>query len=126
MSSFGSLGAGVRTASLVMLMASTLTAAPKPDQIAAARRFYNERRYDQALEAAKLAVNTPDTASSARLIMGRARLERYRLTPDAQELDDARADLRGVDPRVIDPRERNARVVVRTLSAAGCDADTGV
>jgi len=106
MSSFGSLGAGIRAAVLVLLAGSTLAAAPKPDQLAAARRFYNERRYDQALEAAKLAVNTPATASSARLIMGRARLERYRLVPTAEELDDARADLRGVDPRVIDARER--------------------
>ena len=106
MSSFGSLGAGVRVAVLALLAASTLAAAPKPDQLATARRFYNERRYDQSLEAAKLAVNTPATASSARLIMGRARLERYRLAPAARELDDARADLRAVDPHVLDPRER--------------------
>jgi hypothetical protein len=106
MSSFGSLGAGIRAAVLAFLAVSTLAAAPRPDQLAAARRFYNERRYDQALEAAKLAVNTPATASSARLIMGRARLERYRLAPAPQELDDARADLRAVDPHIIDPRER--------------------
>src|SRR6187402_2683006 len=70
MSSFGSLGPGIRAAVLVILAASTLSAAPKPDQLAAARRFYNERRYDQALETARQASGTPATASSARLIMG--------------------------------------------------------
>src|SRR5437868_8309979 len=67
-------------AMLLFLAASGLAAAPKPDLLAAARRFYNERRYDQALETATLAAKTPATASSAHLIMGRARLERYRQT----------------------------------------------
>lgn len=106
MSSFGSLGAGVRAAVLVCLAAVTLAAAPKPDQLAVARRFYNERRYDQALDAAKLAAATPATASSARLIMGRARLERYRQAPAARELEDAHADFRAVDTQALDPRER--------------------
>ena len=106
MGSFGSLGAGARAATLVLLTASTLSAAPKPDQIAAARRFYNERRYDQALEAAKQAAGTPATASSARLIMGRARLERYRQAPAARELDDARGDFRAIDAQALDQRER--------------------
>jgi hypothetical protein len=106
MGSFGSLGAGIRAVALLVLTASTLTAAPKPDQLAAARRFYNERRYDQALEAARQAAGTPATASSARLIMGRARLERYRQTPAARELDDARADFRAVNPAALDAREK--------------------
>jgi hypothetical protein len=106
MSSFSSLGAAIRAAVVVVLTASTLNAAPKPDQLAAARRFYNERRYDQAIEAAKLAAATPATASSARLVMGRARLERYRQAPVARELDDARADFRAIDQHVLDARER--------------------
>ena len=106
MSSFGSLAAGFRAAALVVMAASTLSAAPKPDPITAARRFYNERRYDQALEAATLAANTPATASSARLIMGRARLERYRQAPAAGELDAARADFRAIDPLALDAREK--------------------
>lgn len=106
MSSFGSLGPGIRAAVLVIVTASTLSAAQKPDQLAAARRFYNERRYDQALEAARQASGTPATASSARLIMGRARLERYRQAPAARELEDARAEFRMVDPHALDPRER--------------------
>ena len=106
MSSFGSLGAGIRAAALMLLAASTLAAAPKPDLLAAARRFYNERKYDQALDAAKQAANTPATASAAHLIMGRARLERYRQTPSPRDLDDARADFHAADPRALDARER--------------------
>jgi hypothetical protein len=105
MSAYGSLGAGIR-AVLVLLAASSVAAAPKPDLLAAARRFYNDRRFDQALEAAKQAANTPAIASSARLIMGRARLERYRQAPVPGELDDARADLRAADPRILDAREK--------------------
>ena len=106
MGSHGSLGAGIRAAALVVIAASSLAAAPKPDPLAAARRFYNDRQYDQAFEAAKPAANRPATAASARLIMGRARLERYRQAPIPRELDDARADLRAADPHALDPRER--------------------
>ena len=105
MSSQGSLGAGIRAA-VLLFAASSVAAAPKPDPLAAARRFYNERRYDQAVEAAKQAANTPATAASARLIMGRARLERYRQAQVAGELDGARADFHAADPHALDPRER--------------------
>ena len=106
MSSSGSLGAGVRAAALVLVAVSSLAAAPKPDRLAAARRFYNDRQYDQALESAKQAATTPATASSGRLIMGRARLERYRQALVPRELDDARADFRAADPQALDARER--------------------
>jgi tetratricopeptide (TPR) repeat protein len=106
MGPFASPGAGVRAAVLVVIAASTIAAAVKPDVLADARRFYNQGQYDQALEAAKHAVTSPATMSSARLIMGRARLERFRQTAAARELDEARADFRAVDPRALDPRER--------------------
>jgi tetratricopeptide (TPR) repeat protein len=103
---FPRFGAGVRAAALVLLAASAALAAPKPDLLTAARRFYNQGQYDQALEAAKQAANSPATTSSARLIMGRARLERFRRTLVPRDLDDAREDFRAVDPRALDPRER--------------------
>jgi len=106
MGPFTSFGPGLRAAILVSIAASTAGAAAKPDFLTAARQFYNRGQYDQALEAAKQAGSIPSTTSSARLIMGRARLERFRDTPVPQELDDARADLRAVDPRALDPRER--------------------
>jgi hypothetical protein len=106
MSSSGSLGAGIRAAAFVLLAASSVAAAPKPDLLAAARRFYNDRHYDRALESAKQAAATPAIASSARLIMGRARLELYRQAQSPRELDEARADFHAADPRALDPRER--------------------
>ena len=101
-----SLGAGIRAAVLAIAAASVIAAAPRPDPLAAARRFYNQGRYDQAFDAAKQAASGPATMSSARLIMGRARLERFRQNTVARELDDARADFHAVDPWTLDPRER--------------------
>src|SRR5258708_1540413 len=106
MGPFTSFGPGLRAAILVSIVASTAGAAAKPDFLTAARQFYNQGQYDQALAAAKQAGSIPSTTSSARLIMGRARLERFRDTPVPQELDDARADLRAVDPHALVPRER--------------------
>jgi hypothetical protein len=99
-------GAAVRGAILALAAVSTAAAAAKPDLLATARIFYNQGHYDQALDAAKLAAATPGTASSARLIMGRARLERFRQSTAATELDEARSDLKAVEPRALDPRER--------------------
>ena len=80
--------------------------ARKPDPLAAARRFYNLAQYDQAIDAAREAAARPATMPAARLILGRSRLERYRQTQSPRDLDDARADLRAVDPAALDPRER--------------------
>lgn len=102
------LRAALRAVILALFFASPIAAAG-PDLLATARRLYNEGQYDQALEIAKQAAAAPaatSSPSSARLIMGRARLERFRQTPATHELDDARADLRAVDPRALDPRER--------------------
>ena len=99
------LRAALRAVLLATLAASTISAA-KPDFLATARRLYNEGQYDQAVETAKQAAAAPATASSARLIMGRARLERFRQALVTSALDEARADLRAVDPRALDLRER--------------------
>jgi hypothetical protein len=96
----------LRAAALLLVAASGLAAARGPDQLTLARRFYNQGQFEQAFEAARQAAANPATVSSARLIMGRARLERYRASPAPAELDSARADLRAVDPRAVDPRER--------------------
>ena len=106
MGPFSSLRAGACAALLIVGAAPAIAAAAKPDPLTDARHFYNQGLYDRALERATTAANTPATASSARLIMGRARLERFRLASLARELDDARADLRAVDPRALDARER--------------------
>jgi hypothetical protein len=93
---------------VALLAAVPAVAAAKPDPLAAARQFYNLAQYDQAIDAATQAASAsrPAAVASARLIMGRSRLERYRQNAVARDLDDARADLRAVDPALLDARER--------------------
>jgi hypothetical protein len=100
------LRAAVCAGALLVPCADALAAAGAPDQIAVARRLYNEGKFDEALEAARKALSTPATASSARLVMGRIQIERYRQMPTAATLDDAKSVLRAVDPRALDQRER--------------------
>lgn len=96
----------------VVLVAALGPAAPgaeaarKPDPLAAARLFYNQGQYEQAITAAQAVSGRPGTVASARLITGRSRLERFRKSAEPRDLEDARADLRGVDPALLDSRER--------------------
>lgn len=96
---------------LVLLLGALAAAEPaaaarKQDPLAAARHFYNLAQYDQAIEAARQAGARPALAASARLVMGRSRLERYRSTSVPGDLDGAREDLRSVEPGALDARER--------------------
>jgi hypothetical protein len=91
---------------VALAAAGPAVAARKPDPLTAARQFYNLAQYDQAIDAAREAATRPASMSPARLIMGRSRLERFRKTAVPRDLDDARADLRAVDPSALDPRER--------------------
>ena len=97
---------------LAVLLAALAAGAPsaeaarKPDPLLAARQFYNAGQFDRAIAAAAEAVAVPSVASSAHLVIGRSRLERFRKTADAHDLADARTDLRAVDPRALDARER--------------------
>ncbi|MDQ3419198.1 MAG: hypothetical protein M3541_10505 [Acidobacteriota bacterium] len=76
------------------------------DPLGEARRLYNGGQYEAAERAARLALANPGTANGARVVLGRAQLERYRETDAPAELAEARAALREVDPRTLDPRER--------------------
>jgi len=86
--------------------ARSAEAARKLDPLIAARQFYNAGQFDRAIDAATEAAAIPSAASSAHLVLGRSRLERYRKSAAAIDLDGARTDLRAVDPRAIDARER--------------------
>ena len=99
-------GAAVCALALLWPCVDAVAAAAAPDQIAVARRLYNEGKFDEALDAARKALATPAAASSARLVMGRIQIERYRRAPVAATLDDAKSALRAVDPRALDQRER--------------------
>jgi hypothetical protein len=97
---------GSRGAVLLLVLASSLAAVRAPDPLTLARRFYNQGQLDQALVAARQAASNPATASSAHLVIGRIHLERYRQDATAGGLDEARKELRSVDPRVLDATER--------------------
>lgn len=97
----------LRVLAVLLAMASTVMASPAPaDPLAMARKLYNEGAYDRALEAAREAEANPATASSARLVIGRIRLERYRQTAQRGDLEEARMALRMLDTQTLDARER--------------------
>lgn len=91
---------------LALVSAAPAVAASPAESLALARRLYNQGEYDKALQAARDAEGTPATASSARLVIGRILLERYRRTARGSDLDAARVSLRGLDTRVLDGKER--------------------
>src|SRR5690348_12260504 len=91
---------------LVLVSARPAVAASPAEALALARKLYNQGQYDKALEAVRDAEGTAATASSARLVIGRILLERYRQTARGSDLDGARVALRGLDTRVLDDKER--------------------
>lgn len=90
----------------VVLLLSPSLAAARPDALAAARRFYNQGQYEQAIDAARQASAIPSLAAAARLISGRAHLERYRQNEQTDDLEQARGELRAVNERALDGREQ--------------------
>jgi hypothetical protein len=105
--------AGVRSVVMLTVLVAALAAvarsaeaARKSDPLIAARQFYNAGQFDRAIDAATEAAANPSFASAAHLVLGRSRLERYRKSAAAADLESARTDLRAVDPRSLDARER--------------------
>jgi tetratricopeptide (TPR) repeat protein len=76
------------------------------DALAEARRLYNLGQYDNAIKYAREALKMPATAESARVVLGRAQLERYRATADAGDLTAAREALKVVNAQALEARER--------------------
>ena len=76
------------------------------DPLGDARRLYNAGAFDEAETAARAALESPLTANSARVVLGRIQLEQHRKAPTGRALADARQAFREVDPRQLDPRER--------------------
>ncbi len=71
-------------------------APPQSDTLARARLLYSQQQYDQAIAAAEKAVRTPALADSARLVIGRSYLERFRRTANPPDLEAGRDALRQV------------------------------
>jgi hypothetical protein len=74
--------------------------------LARALLLYNDRQFDQAIEAAIAARKSPDTQDAAAVVLARAHLERYREQVDPADLSAAREALGSVRTAVLDPRTR--------------------
>ena len=90
-------------AALLVALAAPASAA---DPIAEARRLYNLGQYEAAERLAREAMAVAATADTARVVLGRIQLERYRQSDDPVDLNGARGSLRSVDPRGLDWRDR--------------------
>lgn len=78
---------------VVALLALAASAAASPQDLARARALFNDRKFDEAIEAAEAARKGPDTADAAAIVLARAYLERYRQMADPADLGAARAAL---------------------------------
>lgn len=99
---------------LIVLAVPPLGAQPRAgsqDPLVVARRLYNEGRYEAAIAAAGDAVGIAALTDKAQLVIGRARLERYRQTTDPQDLESGRAALRAIDAERLAPRDRLELIV---------------
>jgi hypothetical protein len=102
------------------LLALTLLFGAGPEVLAAdkdplntARTAYNAGNYDAALQAATEALKLPGAATKAvaALLVGRSRLERFRLGSDPADLSAARDALRSIDPAALPQRDRSELVI---------------
>jgi hypothetical protein len=97
----------VRRTAVVLIMLMLLPAAlPAQDALGESRRLYNAGQFEAAERAARTALEQPATANSARLLLGRIHLERFRISPTEASLADARKALREVDASTLEARER--------------------
>jgi hypothetical protein len=85
---------------------SVVAAADSRDPLARARGLYNARQFGAAIAAAEQARSVASRADSADLIAARAYLERFRESAAADDLTNARARLRRLDPQRLGARER--------------------
>ncbi len=79
---------------------------PASEALARARLLYNQQQYEQAIAAAQQAVGAPALADTARLVIGRASLERFRQTANEQDLQAGRDALRQVRGDGLSARDR--------------------
>ena len=91
---------------LAMLAGAPAAYASAADPLAEARRLYNVGEYENAEKLAREAIRVPATADTARVVLGRTLLERYRRSADDQDLSAARESLRMVNATVLDARDR--------------------
>ena len=88
---------------LVLFPASALAA---DDPLTRARQLYNQRQFQEAVNAAEQARQFPAHADLADLVAARAYLERFRESAASDDLANARDRLSRIDPAKFPPRER--------------------
>ncbi len=92
---------------LLIVAATPVAAAPaQPDALTRARLLYNLQDYDQAIASAEKALHTPALADSARLVIGRSCLERFRHSANPADLEAGRTALRQVNGALLPPRDQ--------------------
>jgi hypothetical protein len=96
---------GALTAPL-LLLSLLVGQAVAADPLAEARRLYNQALYEQAEKLARDVAAMPGRADTARVVIGRIRLERFRQSADPRDLAQARDALRLVDATALDPVDR--------------------
>jgi tetratricopeptide (TPR) repeat protein len=89
---------------LVAIFASAHVYAADP--LAEARRLYNVGQYENAARYAQEAMKMAATMDSARIVLGRVYLERFRRTAEAADLAHARNALKAVNTEALDHHER--------------------
>jgi len=92
-----------------LIPAASLRAADDP--LTRARLLYNQRQFEEAVNAAEQARLTPAHADLADLVAARAYLERFRESAASDDLTNARDRLRRLDPQRFPPRERIEYIV---------------
>ena len=97
---------GVRVGAVLFLLLLLAVPLVAQDPLSEARRLYNSQQYEAAERAARAAVAQPKTANSARVVLARVLLERYRQSSNAAHLTEARDALRSTNPTMLEPRER--------------------
>lgn len=97
-----------RHALLALLLFGVVSAAEaaEPPALARARALYNAADYDGAIAAAVIAQREAPLAGAAALVLGRAHLERFRLTPDPVDLAAARDALGMLSLVALTPRDQ--------------------
>jgi hypothetical protein len=95
---------------MVCLTVASGAAGASRDPLAAARQLYNDGDYAGAIAAAEL-ITQPNLVHAARLVEGRARLERYRKERAEGDLVAARAALVSIEPTTLAARERHELVI---------------
>jgi tetratricopeptide (TPR) repeat protein len=91
---------------LLALAVFGVATAVAADPLAEARRLYNLGQYENAARYAQEAMKMSATMDSARIVLGRIHLERFRRTADSADLTQARESLKAVNAELLDQRER--------------------